>query len=109
MPDSTQSIPALFDPSELASTAAAFCGRCGEPNAEANRLLSLREVLCASRELIQALEDFSRSGTRHFHGVHCDAGMTVEVVALARALAQWSESLSAAGSAHRDWQGGRGW
>jgi hypothetical protein len=99
----------LFDPLELASTAAAFCGRCGEPNAEANRLLLLREVLCSSRGLIQALEGFSKSATRHYQGVHCDAGMTDEVVALSRALAQWSESLSAAGSAHRDWQEGRAW
>ena len=104
MSDPTQSIPALFDPSELAFAAAAFCGRCGEPGAEAARLMLLKEVLRSSRTLVQTLESFTQAATKHYQGVHCTANMGDDVAAVSRALMHWSASLHAAGSAHRDWR-----
>jgi hypothetical protein len=104
MHELTQSDPTLFDPAELEVSAAAFCCRFGDPSAEVNRLLTLREVLDASRALTRSLESFTKAATTHFHGVHCTANMNADASSLSRALTHWSEAIMAAANARRDWE-----
>ena len=104
MPDDTRHVPTLLEPLDLKSAGAAFCCRFGEAAAEAQRLMVLREVLSSSRELSRVLDEFTKSATTHYRGVHCTADMHVEMEKISRALMQWSESMVEAGSAYRDWQ-----
>jgi hypothetical protein len=105
--DSANLPPVLFEPSQLETAAAAFCQRFGEPGAEVQRQLSLRELLCVSGRLTGALEQFTRAATKHFGGVHCTADMRAEVAVVSRALAEWSDTVLAAADVHRDWQDAR--
>jgi hypothetical protein len=104
MSDATPSHSVLIESSDLEAAAAAFCSRCGEPGAEAYRLMALRELLCSTRSLSQALESFGKAATSHFRGVHCTADMHGDVTVLSRALSAWSESVFTAGNAYRDWE-----
>src|SRR5215217_3390508 len=104
MSDDTRHVPTLLEPLDLRSAGAAFCCRFGEPGAEAQRLAALREVLSSSHKLADVLEEFAKSATTHYRGVHCSADMHTEMDRVSRALMQWSESMVEASSAYRDWQ-----
>ena len=99
----TQLSPMLLDPAELEAASAAFCCRCGEPNAEATRLATLREMLDSSRVLSRSLEAFTKAATTHFQGVHCTADMRGDVTSLSHAFAQWTEAVASASQAYHDW------
>ena len=108
-PSSTASDSVLVEMSDLEAVATAFCHRAGEPTAEAHRRATLHEVLDASRALACALEEFIRSGSVHYRGVHCTADMQAEMARLAQRLSAWSEAMLSAGVAQREWQlGARG-
>jgi hypothetical protein len=104
MDELTHSGATLLDPAELEAAAAAFCCRFGDPSAEVNRLLTLRELLDASRALTRSIESFTKAATTRFHGVHCTADMHADASSLSRALTQWSGAVMAAANARRDWQ-----
>lgn len=107
MPGSSSHTPILVEPLDLEATAAALCCRFGDATAEAYRLATLREVLTSSRALSQALEEFTRVATAHYHGVHCTSDMRADVGQLAKAISSWSESVQSAGLSYREWQDGR--
>jgi hypothetical protein len=103
-PSPTPSDTVLVEMADLRAVATAFCQRAGEPTAEAHRRATLHEVLDASRALACALEEFARSGSVHYRGVHCTADMQAEMVRLAQRLSAWSEAILSAGIAQREWQ-----
>lgn len=94
----------LVEMADLEAVAIAFCQRAGEPTAEAHRRATLHDVLDASRALACALDDFVRSGSLHYRGVHCTAGMQAEMALLVQRLSTWSEAMLSAGLAQREWQ-----
>lgn len=102
--EDTPPLATLFDPVELEAAAAAFCGRFGEPGAEAHRLATLRQLLAGSTSLALELEAFTRAARAHLRGVHCTSNMQLEAQSLARALVAWNECVQDAGNAYRDWQ-----
>ena len=94
----------LVELSDLEAVATAFCHRAGEPTAEAHRRATLHDVLDASRALAGALEEFARSGSVHYRGVHCTPHMQAELERLAQRLNAWSDAILSAGTAQREWQ-----
>ena len=98
------SAPVLVEMSDLAAVATPFCHRAGEPTAEAHRRATLHDVLDASRGLAGALEEFARSGSVHYRGVHCTPHMQAELERLAQRLKEWSDAILSAGTAQREWQ-----
>ena len=94
----------LVEMADLKAVATAFCQRAGEPTAEAHRRATLHEVLDASRALACALEEFARSGSVHYRGVHCSPHMEAEMERVAQRLNAWSEAILSAGTAQREWQ-----
>jgi hypothetical protein len=104
MPESIPSLPAVFDPSELATASAALCAQFGDASAEAYRRAALRELLDRASLLAQALEMYLQGARMHFRGLHCTADMQSEVTVLSSALSAWSDSVSTAADAYRDWQ-----
>lgn len=94
----------LVEMADLKAVATAFCQRAGEPTAEAHRRATLHQVLDASRALACALEEFARSGSVHYRGVHCTADMQAEMARLAQRLNAWSDAILAAGTVQREWQ-----
>ena len=101
---STPSATVLVEMADLKAVATAFCQRAGEPTAEAHRRATLHDVLDASRALAGALEEFARSGSVHYRGVHCTPHMQAEMERLAKRLNAWSDAILFAGSAQREWQ-----
>jgi len=94
----------LFDPLELQAAAAACCGRFGEPDAEAQRLATLRQLLAGSSMLALELEAFMKAAAAHLRGVHCTSSMELEADGLARAVVAWTEQVQDAAAAYRNWQ-----
>lgn len=103
MTEPTPRDPVIVEPQDLEATAAALCCRFGEASAEAYRLSSLHDVLATSRALARALDAFSALAAEHYRGIHCTADMRGDARRLAHALAVWSDSVFAAGSAYREW------
>lgn len=101
---STASATVLVEMADLEAVATAFCHRAGEPTAEAHRRATLHDVLDASRALACALEEFARSGSVHYRGVHCTPHMQTEMERLAQRLSAWSDAVLSAGTAQREWQ-----
>jgi hypothetical protein len=95
--------PTIVEPLDLEATAAALCCRFGDPSAEAYRLSTLHDVLSSARALARALDSFTSRAAEHYRGVHCTADMRGDAQRLAHALAAWSDSVFAAGSAYREW------
>jgi hypothetical protein len=102
--EDTTPLPTVFDPRELELAAAACCGRFGDPIAEAERLVTLRDLIAGSASLAHQLEAFAKAAAAHLRGVHCTANMQPEAASLARAVVGWADRLQAAANAHRDWQ-----
>jgi hypothetical protein len=102
--EDTTPLPTVFDPLELELAAAACCGRFGDPLSEAQRLVTLRDLIAGSSSLAHQLESFARAAAAHLRGVHCTANMQPEAASLARAVVAWADRLQAAANAHRDWQ-----
>jgi len=102
--EDTTPLPTVFEPRELELAAAACCGRFGDPVAEAQRLVTLRDLIARSSSLAHQLESFAKAAAAHLRGVHCTANMQPEAASLARAVAAWADQLQAAADAHRDWQ-----
>jgi hypothetical protein len=102
--EDTTPLPTVFDPLELQLAAAACCGRFGDPLAEAQRLVTLRDLIAGSSSLAHQLEAFAKSAASHLRGVHCTENMQPEAASLARAVIAWADQLQAAANAHRDWQ-----
>jgi len=98
--------PTIVEPVDLEATAAALCCRFGEASAEAYRLSTLHDVLGSSRALARALDSFTSIAAEHYRGIHCTADMRGDAQRLAHALAVWSESVFAAGTAYREWTTG---
>ena len=102
--EDTTPLPTVFDPFELERAAAACCGRFGDPMAEAQRLVTLRDLIAGSTALAHQLEAFAKAAAEHLRGVHCTANMQPEAASLARAVVAWADRLHVAAIAHRDWQ-----
>jgi len=102
--EDTTPLPTVFEPLELELAAAACCGRFGDPVAEAQRLVTLRDLIAGSASLAHQLEAFAKAAAAHLRGVHCTANMQPEAASLARAVEAWVDRLQAAANAHRDWQ-----
>ncbi len=94
----------VFDPLELELAASACCGRSGDPIAEVQRLVTLRDLIAGSTALAHELESFAKAAAAHLRGVHCTASMHPEAETLSRAVVAWIERMQAAANAHRDWQ-----
>ena len=105
-PSPTASPAVLVEMADLEAVATAFCQRAGEPTAEAHRRATLHDVLDASRALAGALEEFARSGSVHYRGVHVTAHMQAEMERLEQRLIAWSDAILFAGTARREWQSG---
>jgi hypothetical protein len=103
MTEPTRRDPVIVEPQDMEATAAALCCRFGEASAEAYRLSSLHDVLATSRALARALDAFTALAAEHYRGIHCTADMRSDAERLAHALAIWSDSVFAAGSAYREW------
>ena len=103
-PSPSPSTAVLVEMADLKAVATAFCQRAGEPRAEAHRRATLHDVLDASRGLACALEEFARSGSVHYRGVHCSPDMQAEMERLAQRLNAWSDAILSAGTAQREWQ-----
>ena len=103
-PSPSPSSGVLVEMADLKAVATAFCQRAGEPTAEAHRRATLHDVLDASRALACALEEFARSGSVHYRGVHCSPHMQAEMERLAQRLNAWSDAILSAGTAQREWQ-----
>ena len=103
-PSPSPSTVVLVEMADLNAVATAFCQRAGEPTAEAHRRATLHDVLDASRALACALEEFARSGSVHYRGVHCSPNMQAEMERLAQRLNAWSDAILSAGTAQREWQ-----
>lgn len=102
--EDTTPLAAVFDPRELELAASACCGRFGDPLAEAQRLVTLRDLIAGSTALAQQLESFARAAATHLRGVHCTASMQPEAASLSRAVMAFTERVQDAANAHRDWQ-----
>jgi hypothetical protein len=104
MPQDTPPLATLFDPLELQAAAAACCGRFGDPDVEARRLVALRDMVARASELARELDGFARTAATHLRGVHCTASLQPEAERLAHATSAWLERVQDAANAYRDWQ-----
>jgi hypothetical protein len=104
MTDTTRLDPTVVEPLDLEAAAAALCCRFGEPSAEAYRLTTLHDLLSTSRALARALDSFTALAAEHYRGVHNTSDMRADAHRLAHALADWSDSVFAAGGAYREWK-----
>lgn len=102
--EDTPTVAALFDPTELQAAAAACCGRFGDPDLEARRLVALREMVACASALARELDTFSRAASTHLRGVHCTASLQPEAARLTRMMTSWLDHVQNASNAYRDWQ-----
>ena len=106
MTDAIRPEPTIIEPLDLEAAASALCCRFGEASAEAYRLATLHDMLTSSRALTRALESFTSLAAEHYRGIHCTADMRGDAQRLSRALAAWSDTVFAAGTAYREWTTG---
>jgi hypothetical protein len=102
MTELSPDIPQLTSPLDIASAARAFLSRSGYAETEMRRRLLLRDTVRSSRALAHALTEFATHAAVHSQDVHCTSHLDADVEALARALAEWSESMSATANLYRE-------
>jgi hypothetical protein len=102
MTELSPDFPQVTSPLDIASAARAFLCRSGYAETEMRRRLLVRDTVRSSRALAHALTEFATHAAVHSQDVHCTSHLDADVEALARALAEWSESISATASLYHE-------